>query len=89
MARKYLGFGHGRLNPEKVSEKAKLFMRTKTSVDKNPSNAVTELLNLPFKVLISIAAIIYSSIITHNAFSRRCPNAHYMMLLVISQKINN
>ena len=31
--RRYLGFGHERLNPEKVSEKAKLFMRAKTSVD--------------------------------------------------------
>ena len=52
--RKYLEFGHERLNPEKVSEEAKLFMRAKTSVDKNPSNAVTEVLNLPrpFKVLI-------------------------------------
>ena len=46
MPRGYLGFGHERLNPEKVSEKAKLFMRAKTSVDKNPSNAVTEVLNL-------------------------------------------
>ena len=57
MARKHLGFGHERLNPEKVSEKAKLFMRGKTSVDKNRSNAVTEVLNLPrpFKVLISVA----------------------------------
>ena len=56
MARIYLGFGHDRLNPEKVSEKAKLFMRAKTSVDKNPSNAVTEVLNLPrpFNVLISV-----------------------------------
>ena len=57
MARKYLGFGHERLNPEKVSEKAKLFMRAKTGVDKNPSNAVTEVLNLPrpFTVLFSVA----------------------------------
>ena len=59
MPRRYLGFGHGRLNPEKVSEKAKLFMRAKTRVDKNPSIAVTEVLNLtqpgPFKVLISVA----------------------------------
>ena len=58
MPRKYLGFGHERLNPERVSEKAKLFMRTKTSVDKNPSNVVTEVLNClhrPFKVLISVA----------------------------------
>ena len=47
MPRKYLGVGHERLNPEKVSEKAKLFMRAKTSVDNNPSNAVTEVLNLP------------------------------------------
>ena len=47
MPRKYLGFGHERLNPEKVSKKAKLFKRAKTSVDKNPSNAVTEVLNLP------------------------------------------
>ena len=46
MPRRYLGFGHGRLNPEKVSEKAKLFMRAKTRVDKNPSIAVTEVLNL-------------------------------------------
>ena len=55
MLRKYLGFGHERLNPEKVSEKAKLFMRAKTSVDKNPLNAVTEVRNLPrpFKVLIN------------------------------------
>ena len=45
--RRYLGFDHERLNPEKVSEKAKLFMRARTSVDKNPSNAVTEVLNLP------------------------------------------
>ena len=57
MARKYLVFGHERLNPEKVREKAKLFMRAKTSVDKNPSNAVTEVLNLPrsIKVLLSVA----------------------------------
>ena len=59
MPRGYLGFGHERLNPEKVSEKAKLFMRVKTSVDKNPSNAVMEVLNLtqarPFKVLFSVA----------------------------------
>ena len=57
MPRKYLGFGHERLNPEKLSEKAKLFMRAKTSVDKNPSNAVTEVLNLPrpFKVSIFVA----------------------------------
>ena len=57
MARKHLGFGHESLNPEKVSEKAKLFMRAKTSVDKNRSNAVTEVLNLPrpFIVLISVA----------------------------------
>ena len=55
--RKYLGFGHERLNPEKVSEKAKLFMRAKTIVDKNPANAVTEVLNLPqpFIVLIFVA----------------------------------
>ena len=46
MPRKYLGFGHDRLNTQKVSEEAKLFMRAKTSVDKNPSNAVTEVLNL-------------------------------------------
>ena len=46
MPRGYLGFGHERLNPEKVSEKAKFFMRAKTSVDKNLSNAVTEVLNL-------------------------------------------
>ena len=43
MARKYLGFGHERLN----KNRAKLFMRAKTSVAKNPSNAVTEVLNLP------------------------------------------
>ena len=57
MARKYLGFGHERLNPEKVSEKAKLVMRAKMSVDKNPSNAVTEALNLPrpCRVFISVA----------------------------------
>ena len=57
MRRKYLGFRHERLNPKKKSEKAKLFMRAKTSVDKNPSNAVKEALNLPlpFKVLISVA----------------------------------
>ena len=42
MPRRYLGFGHERLNPEKVSEKAKLFMKAKTSVDKNRSNAVTQ-----------------------------------------------
>ena len=56
MSRKYLGFRRERLNPEKKSEKAKLFMRAKTSVDKNPSNAVKEVLNLPrpFKVLISV-----------------------------------
>ena len=35
MPRRYLGFGHERLNPEKVSEKAKLFMKAKTSIDKN------------------------------------------------------
>ena len=62
MPRGYLGFGHERLNPEKVSEKAKLFMRAKTSVDKNPSNAVTEVLNLtqsrPFKVLFSVAILL-------------------------------
>ena len=44
---RYLGFDHESLNPEKVSEKAKLFMRARTSVDKNHSNAVTEVLNLP------------------------------------------
>ena len=62
MPRGYLGFGHKRLNPEKVSEKAKLFMRAKTSVDKNPSNAVTEGLNhtqpRPFKVLFSVAMLL-------------------------------
>ena len=42
MPRRYLGFGHDRLNPEKVSEKAKLFMKAKMSVDKNHSNAVTQ-----------------------------------------------
>ena len=42
MPRRYLGFGHERLNPKKVSEKAKLFMEAKTSVDKNHSNAVTQ-----------------------------------------------
>ena len=59
MPRGYLGFGHERLNPEKVSEKVNLFVRAKTSVDKSPSNAVTEVLNLtqsrPFKVLFSVA----------------------------------
>ena len=56
MSRKYLAFGHEILNPEKVSEKAKLYMRAKTSVDKNPLNAVTEVLNIPrpFKVLIFV-----------------------------------
>ena len=51
MLAKYLGFGHERLNTEKVSEKAKLFMRAKakTSVDKNPSNTVTVVLNLHCK----------------------------------------
>ena len=34
MTRGYLGFGHEGLNPEKVSEKSKLFMRAKTNVDK-------------------------------------------------------
>ena len=63
MLRGYLGFGHERLNPEKVSEKAKLFMRAKTSVDKNPSNAqVTEVQNLTqpgsFKVLFSVAMLL-------------------------------
>ena len=62
MPRRYLGFGHERLNPEKVSENTKLFMRAKTSVDKNPSNAVTEVLNLaqarPFKLLISVAMLL-------------------------------
>ena len=60
MPRRYLGFGHDRLNPEKVSEKFKLFMRARTSVDKNPSNAVTEVLNLPrpFKVLISVTMLL-------------------------------
>ena len=62
MPRGYLGFGHERLNPEKVSEKAKLFMRAKTSVDKNLPNAVTEVLNLtqprPFKVLFSVAMLL-------------------------------
>ena len=61
MPRKYLGFGRETLKPEKVSKKAKVFKRAKTSVDKNPSNTVMEVLNLP---------------------------AHYMMLLVINQKIN-
>ena len=60
--RGYLGFGQERLNPEKVSEKANLFVRAKTSVDKNPSNAVTEVLNLtqprPFKVLFSVAMFV-------------------------------
>ena len=42
MPRRYLGFGHERFNPEKVSEKAKLFMKAKMSVDKNHSNAVTQ-----------------------------------------------
>ena len=57
MLRIYLGFGRERLNQEKVSEKANLFMRAKTSVDKNPSNAVREVVNLPrpFKVLTSVA----------------------------------
>ena len=56
MPGKYLGFGHQRLNTEKVSEKAKLFVRAKTSVEKNPLNTVTEVLNLnqPFKVLTSV-----------------------------------
>ena len=56
MLGKYLGFGHERLNTEKMSEKAELFMRAKTSVDKNPSNTVTGVLNLnrPFKVLTSV-----------------------------------
>ena len=62
MPRRYLGFGHERLNPEKVSEKAKLFMRAKTSVDKNPSNALTEDLNLtqprPSKVLTPVARLL-------------------------------
>ena len=62
MPRGYLGFGHERLNPEKVSEKSKLFMRANTSVDKNLSNAVTEVLNLtqprPFKVLFSVAMLL-------------------------------
>ena len=62
MPRGYLGFGHERLNPEKVSEEAKLFMRAKTSVDKNPSNALTEVLNLTrprvFKVLFSVAMLL-------------------------------
>ena len=57
-----MGFGHEGLNPEKVSEKAKLFMTAKTSVDKNPSNALTEDLNLtqpqPSKVLISVARLL-------------------------------
>ena len=56
MPGKYLGFGHERLNTEKVSEKAKLFIRAKTSVDKNPSNTLSEVRNLnrPFKVLTSV-----------------------------------
>ena len=56
MLRRYLGFDHKRLNTEKVSEKAKLFTRAKTNVDKNLSNAVTEVLNLPrpTKILISV-----------------------------------
>ena len=56
MPGKYLGFGHERLNTEKTSEKAELFMRAKTSVDKSPSNTVTGVLNLnrPFKVLTSV-----------------------------------
>ena len=62
MLRGYLGFGHERLNPEKVSEKAKLFMRAKTSFDKNPSNAVSEVLNLAqprsFKVLFSVVMLL-------------------------------
>ena len=60
MPRGYSGFGHERLNPEKVSEKANLFVRAKTSVDKNPSNAVTEELNVTslnpgLSVLFSVA----------------------------------
>ena len=47
MLRRYLGFRHERLNPEKASEKAKLFIRVKTSVDKNPSNALREVIKLP------------------------------------------
>ena len=42
MPRRYWGFGHERLNPEKVSEKAKLFVKAKKSVDKNHSNAVRQ-----------------------------------------------
>ena len=42
MPRRYLGFGHERLNPEKVSEKAKLFMKAKASVDKNHSTTITQ-----------------------------------------------
>ena len=42
MPRRYLGFDHERLNPEKVGEKAKLFMKAKTSVDKDHSNALTQ-----------------------------------------------
>ena len=56
MPGKYLGFGHERLNTEKVSEKAEFITRAKTSVDKNPSNTVTGVLNVnrPFKVLSSV-----------------------------------
>ena len=56
MPGKYLGFGRERLNREKVTEKVKLFMTAKTSVGKNRSNTLTEVLNLnrPFKVLTSI-----------------------------------
>ena len=62
MPRGYLVFGHEGLNPEKVSKKSKLFMRAKTSVDKNLSNAVTEVLNLtqprPSKFLFSVAMLL-------------------------------
>ena len=91
----YLGVHRERLNTQKVSEKAKLFITAKASVDKNPSNAVTEVLNLPDLLksqcpspcICSNDNSLSINYLTQRVLQKMRKCAYYMMLLVISQKM--
>ena len=92
-----MGVHRERLNTEKVSEKAKLFMTAKASVDKNPSNAVTEVLNLPGLLksqcpspcICSNDNSLSINYLTQRVLQKMRKCAYYMMLLVISHCSND